>query len=251
MICGAAPGPRWKPCCPARSSQRWPCAAWPASRPGWPRLDRRIRWSARPRTGSACRGAGPPGRGGPGDQRAATAPAVLRRGRLRPGTAPPGAAVPPVRVPDRCRRPGRPGGPRRRPRLRRPGPPDQGEHRVRRAIPGRSGPGQEALRRVARGVLNPARPFPHRACSARRPRCAFPGCHRPARACQIHHLRHRADGGPTRLDNLIPLCDFHHLIAVHRQGWQLTLHPDGTITATSPDGSRTLHSHGPPEHALT
>jgi hypothetical protein len=27
------------------------------------------------------------------------------------------------------------------------------------------------------------------------------------------------------------------------------LHPDGTITATSPDGTRTLHSHGPPPAA--
>ena len=88
------------------------------------------------------------------------------------------------------------------------------------------------------------------AVSARHPHCAFPGCHRPARTCHIHHLRHRADGGPTSLDNLIPLCDFHHLIAVHRWGWQLTLHADGTVTAISPDGTRTLHSHGPPEDTL-
>jgi lactoylglutathione lyase len=42
------------------------------------------------------------------------------------------------------------------------------------------------------------------------------------------------------------LCAFHHLIAVHQWGWTLTLHPDGTLTARSPDRKRTLHSHGPP-----
>ncbi|MEV7043373.1 DUF222 domain-containing protein [Amycolatopsis sp. NPDC051061] len=29
--------------------------------------------------------------------------------------------------------------------------------------------------------------------------CAFPGCHRPPRHCQGHHVRHWADGGPTEL----------------------------------------------------
>jgi len=76
--------------------------------------------------------------------------------------------------------------------------------------------------------------------------CAFPGCDQPPPACHVHHLRPKADGGPTRLDNLILLCSFHHLIAVHQWGWTLTLHPDGTVTARSPDQKRTFHSHGPP-----
>jgi hypothetical protein len=42
------------------------------------------------------------------------------------------------------------------------------------------------------------------------------------------------------------LCSFHHLVAVHRWEWGIDLHPDGTVTATSPGGDRTLHSHGPP-----
>jgi hypothetical protein len=33
---------------------------------------------------------------------------------------------------------------------------------------------------------------------------------------------------------------------VHRWGWELTLHPDGTTEARSPDGTRILHSHAPP-----
>ena len=48
---------------------------------------------------------------------------------------------------------------------------------------------------------------------------------------------------------MLLLCAFHHLIAVHRWGWGITLHPDGTTIATSPDGTRTLHSHGPPARA--
>jgi predicted restriction endonuclease len=65
----------------------------------------------------------------------------------------------------------------------------------------------------------------------------------------VHHIRGRKDGGPTCLKNLILLCRFHHLIAVHRWGWTITLHPDGTLTANSPDRRRVLHSHGPPARA--
>jgi hypothetical protein len=67
--------------------------------------------------------------------------------------------------------------------------------------------------------------------------------------CDIHHLVPRARSGPTALPNLVPLCGFHHQIAVHRWGWALRLNPDGTTTATSPDRTRTLHSHGPPQRA--
>jgi hypothetical protein len=88
-----------------------------------------------------------------------------------------------------------------------------------------------------------------RAVIARDRHCAFPGCRQRPAACQVHHLRPRSKGGSTSLGNLTLLCAFHHLIAVHRWGWQLTLHPDATVTAVSPDGQRTLHSHGPPARA--
>jgi hypothetical protein len=87
-----------------------------------------------------------------------------------------------------------------------------------------------------------------RAVAARHPHCAFPGCDQPTSVCQIHHLTPRSQGGPTALRNLVPLCAFHHLIVIHRWGWTLRLKPDGTTTATSPDGRRTYHSHGPPGH---
>jgi hypothetical protein len=88
-----------------------------------------------------------------------------------------------------------------------------------------------------------------RAATTRHPHCAFPGCAQPASARDIHHIVPRSRGGPTALANLVPLCGFHHLIAVHRQGWDLRLNPDGTTTATSPDRTRTLHGHGPPRQA--
>ncbi len=75
--------------------------------------------------------------------------------------------------------------------------------------------------------------------------CQFPGCHQPPSRCDAHHLIHWSQGGPTSLGNLRLLCKFHHLVVIHRWGWKLTCHPDGTTTATSPDG-RILHSHGPP-----
>jgi hypothetical protein len=76
--------------------------------------------------------------------------------------------------------------------------------------------------------------------------CAAPGCTQPPAACQIHHVRPRSQGGITKLSNLILTCTFHHLIAIHQWGWALRLNADGTTTMTSPDGSRTYHSHSPP-----
>jgi hypothetical protein len=87
-----------------------------------------------------------------------------------------------------------------------------------------------------------------RAVTVRDHRCRFPGCTQPPSVCQVHHLRPRALDGPTSLGNLTLLCRFHHLIAVHRWGWTLRLHPDGTTTATGPDG-RTLGGHSPPRAA--
>ena len=88
-----------------------------------------------------------------------------------------------------------------------------------------------------------------RAVLARHQHCTYPGCRVPAAYCQIHHYIPRARGGPTSLDNLGPACFFHHQIVVHRWGWTLSLHPDGEVTATSPDGTRTLRDHDPPAEA--
>ncbi|HUY52198.1 MAG TPA: HNH endonuclease signature motif containing protein [Streptosporangiaceae bacterium] len=88
-----------------------------------------------------------------------------------------------------------------------------------------------------------------RAVALRDLHCRFPGCRARPAACQVHHVIPRSRGGPTRLGSLILLCSFHHLIAIHRWGWQVALHADGSVTATSPDGQRTLYGHGPPPAA--
>ena len=54
---------------------------------------------------------------------------------------------------------------------------------------------------------------------ARDRHCAFPGCTRPPVMCHAHHIRHWADHGPTRLDNLVLLCGHHHRI-IHHTPWQ-------------------------------
>ena len=53
--------------------------------------------------------------------------------------------------------------------------------------------------------------------------------------CQAHHIEPVSQGGPTKLDNLVPACwGCHHRI--HYDGWQIR---------RSPDGQHTLH---PPDH---
>ena len=80
--------------------------------------------------------------------------------------------------------------------------------------------------------------------------CRWPGgCGQPAGACQVHHVRHKANGGPTSVTDCILLCFFHHQVAIHRWGWTLVLNPDGTTTAWNPDRSKVLHSHSPPARA--
>ena len=81
-------------------------------------------------------------------------------------------------------------------------------------------------------------------------RCRWPGgCHQPAAACEVHHVKHKAYGGPTSLRECVLLCSFHHQVVIHRWGWALVLNPDGTTTAWNPERTKVLHSHGPPARA--
>ncbi|HEX5288562.1 MAG TPA: hypothetical protein VFX25_06810 [Streptosporangiaceae bacterium] len=70
------------------------------------------------------------------------------------------------------------------------------------------------------------------------------GC--PLHFYRLFHGPRSSRAGRTQLINLVLRCRFHHLIAIHQWGWTITLHPDATVTAVSPDGRRTLHSHSPP-----
>ena len=77
--------------------------------------------------------------------------------------------------------------------------------------------------------------------------CQWAGrCDQPAAACQVHHTRHKANGGPTSVKDCVLLCWFHHQVVIHRWGWTLVLNPDGTTTAWNKDKTKVLHSHGPP-----
>jgi hypothetical protein len=87
------------------------------------------------------------------------------------------------------------------------------------------------------------------AAAMRDRRCRFPGCRQRAAACQLHHLRHKANGGKTSTGNCVLLCFFHHQVVIHRWGWTLIMNPDGTTTAWNPDRTKILYSHGPPAHA--
>ena len=60
-------------------------------------------------------------------------------------------------------------------------------------------------------------PAIHRALRRRDRGCRFPGCVN-TRFVDGHHIRHWADGGATRLDNLVLLCRHHHRL-LHEGGY--------------------------------
>jgi hypothetical protein len=80
--------------------------------------------------------------------------------------------------------------------------------------------------------------------------CQWAGrCNQPASACQVHHVRHKKNGGKTSVRDCVLLCWFHHQVVIHRWGWTLVLNPDGTTTAWNKDKTKVLHSHSPPARA--
>ena len=78
-----------------------------------------------------------------------------------------------------------------------------------------------------------------------RGQCQFPGCE--SRHCDAHHVEHWADGGETRLQNLVLACRFHHR-ALHEEGFRVVpgdadgqfrfLRPDGTPLPAEPPVAR-------------
>jgi len=77
--------------------------------------------------------------------------------------------------------------------------------------------------RLSRAVPRPMR----RALVARDRGCAFPGCGRPPRWCQAHHIAHwTRDRGPTCLSNLVLLCGRHHRV-IHHEGWEVRIDENG------------------------
>jgi hypothetical protein len=98
------------------------------------------------------------------------------------------------------------------------------------------------LGRTVRSVPPPLR----RAVIARDHHCRAPGCTRPARWCDVHHIDHWVTGGHTDLHRLVLLCSFHHHL-FHRPGWQTELDDQAVLTVRAPDGR--VRRTEPPSHA--
>lgn len=56
--------------------------------------------------------------------------------------------------------------------------------------------------------------------------CAFPGCDRPPRWCEAHHIVPWALGGATAVSNGVLLCGHHHRL-VEQGDWRVALAADG------------------------
>ena len=77
-------------------------------------------------------------------------------------------------------------------------------------------------------------PSMRRALQQRDGGCRFPGCD-ATRFVDGHHIQHWADGGETKLDNLVLLCRHHHH-KVHEGGFGLQLTTSGHLSFSRPDG---------------
>ena len=67
--------------------------------------------------------------------------------------------------------------------------------------------------------------YQRRALAAVHETCAIDGCSVKFSHCEPHHIDYWENGGPTDLNNLVPLCSRHHH-AAHEGGWKLSLNPE-------------------------
>src|SRR5687768_7194588 len=86
-------------------------------------------------------------------------------------------------------------------------------------------------------------PAIRRALNSRDKGCRFPGCSFK-RYVDGHHVKHWAEGGDTKLSNLVTLCRFHHRLVHEGQVVVQTL-DDGAFRFTRPDGE-SFESPSPP-----
>jgi len=78
-------------------------------------------------------------------------------------------------------------------------------------------------------------PAIRRALELRDTGCRFPGC-TARHYVDAHHVRHWADGGDTKLDNLLLLCRHHHRL-VHEGGYGLVMEIANEPIFTTPNGN--------------
>jgi hypothetical protein len=74
-----------------------------------------------------------------------------------------------------------------------------------------------------------------RALKSRDKGCRFPGCPH-TRYTEGHHIKHWANGGETKLGNLITLCHHHHHL-VHEGGYRIEVTDDGVFRFLDPAGA--------------
>ena len=77
-------------------------------------------------------------------------------------------------------------------------------------------------------------PALRRALNSRDRGCRFPGCTH-TRFVDGHHVQHWAQGGETKLSNLVSLCRFHHRL-VHEGRVVVQVLDDGAFRFIRPDG---------------
>ncbi|MGY1671766.1 HNH endonuclease [Geodermatophilus sp. SYSU D00710] len=75
--------------------------------------------------------------------------------------------------------------------------------------------------------------------------CRFLTCGQRVGWADADHVLPHADGGVTDCANLCCLCRSHHRLKTFARGWRFHLHPDGTLTVTTPSGiTRTTRPPG-------
>jgi hypothetical protein len=93
-------------------------------------------------------------------------------------------------------------------------------------------------------------PALRRALKSRDQGCVFPGCTHK-RYVDGHHIEHWAEGGETKLSNLVSLCRFHHR-AVHEGGvriercddgaWRFVMKSGESVNSCAPGHTRPLYT---------
>jgi hypothetical protein len=65
--------------------------------------------------------------------------------------------------------------------------------------------------------------------------CLVPGCAMPSTRCDVHHIHHREDGGPTEHWNLGSACEWHHN-RHHLGEFDIIRTPEGNLRFVTWDG---------------
>jgi hypothetical protein len=87
-------------------------------------------------------------------------------------------------------------------------------------------------------------PSIRRALASREPGCQFPGCHH-TRFLEAHHIEHWADGGETKLANLVHTCSFHHR-QLHEGGFRVERTEEGALKFLTRYGVEIVAAPAPP-----